>query len=36
MKVKWRQLIARLIPTATIVAAFVVTVGAHTDNVKWG
>jgi hypothetical protein len=36
MKVKWRQCVARLIPAATMVAALVVTIGAHADNVKWG
>lgn len=36
MQVKWKHLIARLVPTATMVAAVVTTIVAHTGNVKWG
>lgn len=36
MKVKWKQIAARLIPAATAIAALVVTIGARVDNVKWG
>ena len=36
MKVKWKHIVARLIPAATMVAALVVTIGAHADSVKWG
>ena len=36
MKVKWKHIVARLIPAATMVAAVVVTIGAHADSVKWG
>jgi hypothetical protein len=36
MNVKWKQLIARLIPAATMVAAAIVTISAHADSVKWG
>ena len=34
MNVKWKQIVARLIPAATMVAA-VVTIAAHTASVKW-
>ena len=36
MKVKWKQIVARLIPAATMVAALVVSIAGHTDSVKWG
>ncbi len=36
MKVKWKQQIARLIPALTAIAAVVLTIGAHADNVRWG
>jgi hypothetical protein len=36
MKVKWKRVIARILPAATMVAAVVVTIAGHTDNVKWG
>ena len=36
MKIKWKQIVARLIPATTMVAAVVVSIAAHTGNVKWG
>ena len=37
MKVKWKHYVARLIPTATAVAAIAVTIGGHVaSSVKWG
>jgi hypothetical protein len=36
MKVKWKQTVARIVPFATMVAAVVLTIGSHADNVKWG
>jgi hypothetical protein len=37
MKVKWKHYVARLIPTATAIAAVVVTIGGHPAySVKWG
>jgi hypothetical protein len=36
MKVKWKHRIARLAATATMAAAVVSGIIAHTGNVKWG
>jgi hypothetical protein len=36
MKTKWKQIVARVIPAATIAAALFVTISAHADSVKWG
>lgn len=36
MKVKWKQVVARLIPAATFAAAVVVTISNHAGSVKWG
>jgi hypothetical protein len=36
MKVKWKQIVARIIPAATIAAALFVTISSHADSVKWG
>ena len=36
MQVKWKQIVARLIPAATMVAAVVVTIAGQTGSVKWG
>ncbi len=36
MKVKWKQIAARVLPVATMAAAVVVSIAAHADSVKWG
>jgi hypothetical protein len=36
MKVKWKHVVARLIPAATMVAAAVVTISGRAGSVKWG
>jgi hypothetical protein len=36
MKVKWKHIIARMIPTATLVAAVVIAISGHGTGVKWG
>jgi hypothetical protein len=35
MKVKWKKIVARLIPAATVAAAVVVAISTHTGSVKW-
>jgi hypothetical protein len=35
MKVKWKHLVARLVPVTTMAAAVVAAI-AHTGSVKWG
>jgi hypothetical protein len=36
MNVKWKQIVARLIPAATAAAAVIVAISGHTGSVKWG
>jgi hypothetical protein len=35
MKVKWKQIVARAIPAATMVAAVVLTISSQAGSVKW-
>jgi hypothetical protein len=36
MKIKWKHIVARFVPAATVVAAFVTMARANGAGVKWG